>query len=294
MGSILVLWGVLALALAGWGLGKSEAETAVTFADSPKGSFTLQLTLPESAGAPSWAPHRISKLKIDGKDYSTPRDTKRTIKLDRPADPKKKITIEYNFWPVSYVNIIRTKKVSLPRGDTLEVDLTKKQDDDQIIPIYYPTPKSVVAEMCKMGKVGKGDVVYDIGCGDGRIVIAAVKDFGAKKGVGIDIRKEMIDLCKENAKRAGVADKVEFRVADALKIKDFSEANAVLLYLGNELNEALRPTLQKTLKPGSRIVSHRFLMGDWKPEVTRKINAINNDGRAEDYLLHRWTIKKKE
>ncbi len=218
----------------------------------------------------------------------------RTVKIDRPADAKKTIVIEFDFWPNIYTNIIRVKKVQLPKESPLEIDLTKKQSDDRIIPIYHPTPKSVVDEMCKMGKIGKEDVVYDIGCGDGRMVIAAVKEFGAKKGVGIDIRPELVELCKKNAQKAGVADKVEFRVADALKIKDFSEANVVLLYLGDFLNEALRPTLRKTLKPGSRIVSHRFLMGDWKPDTTITLkNVASEEDPVMDYALHLWTIKKE-
>ena len=140
--------------------------------------------------------------------------------------------------------------------------------------------------------VGPDDVVYDIGCGDGRLVIQAVKFFGAKKGVGIDIRDSLILECLKNARREEVSDKVEFRVADALKIKDFSEASVVLLYLGDFLNHKLKPTLQGTLKPGSRVVSHRFLMGDdWPPDESITITATNNYGKQEEYHLHLWTIK---
>src|SRR5262249_6515992 len=102
---------------------------------------------------------------------------------------------------------------------------------------------------------------------------------------------ELVQLCRGHAKRNGVSDKVTFEARDALTIKDFSEASVVLLYLGDHLNEALRPTLQKTLKPGSRIVSHRFLMGDWRPEKTETINAKNNTGAIETFELHLWTIK---
>jgi cyclopropane fatty-acyl-phospholipid synthase-like methyltransferase len=184
--------------------------------------------------------------------------------------------------------------VALVGGKAIAVDLTKKApgDSEDIKPIYVPTPQKVVEEMCKLAKVGKDDVVYDIGCGDGRLVITAVKQFKAKKGVGIDIRAELVKKCKDNAKKAGVDDRTEFRAADALKIKDFSEATVVLLYLGDHLNLALRPTLRKTLKPGARVVSHRFLMGDWKPDRTVELRAKNLSDELDDYKLHLWTIKK--
>jgi len=93
--------------------------------------------------------------------------------------------------------------------------------------------------------------------------------------------------------RHGVDDKVTFIQKDALTIKDFSEASVILLYLTDPLNEALRPTLRKTLKPGSRIVSHRFRMGDWKPDVTKSIHAKEDDGEEDEFDLHLWTINKK-
>jgi ubiquinone/menaquinone biosynthesis C-methylase UbiE len=136
-------------------------------------------------------------------------------------------------------------------------------------------------------------VVYDIGCGDGRMVLHALKKYGAKKGVGIDLLPERIKESKENAKKADVEDRVTFLQKDALTIKDFSEASVVLLYLGNALNEALRPTLQKTLRPGSRIVSHRFLMGNWRPDRTETIRAKDNLGMDRDFKIHLWTIRKR-
>jgi cyclopropane fatty-acyl-phospholipid synthase-like methyltransferase len=143
--------------------------------------------------------------------------------------------------------------------------------------------------MLKLGKVGKDDVVYDLGCGDGRIVVTAVKKFGAKKGVGIDLDPERIKESNANAKEAVVTDKVEFRLGDVMKIKDLENATVVTLYLGDELNEQLRPILQKRLKPGTRIVSHRFLMGDWKPEKTETVMD-----RGSTIRVHLWTIKKAD
>jgi dipeptidyl aminopeptidase/acylaminoacyl peptidase len=253
----------------------------------------LELELPRSADPPSWAPERVSKLEIDGKDYSTPREEKRTVKVE-PKKGSDSVTVTYTFWINTYTRIIRTKVVKVENGKTAKVSLLKPDADqpDKIYVIYVPTPQPVVEAMCKLGNIGKDDVVYDIGCGDGRLVITAVKKFGAKKAVGIDISEERIKECRANAKKAGVEDKVTFLHKDALTIKDFSEASVVLMYLTDPLCEALRPTLQKTLKDGSRIVSHRFRMGEWKPDKTEKIRAKDNDGEEDDFELHLWTIKK--
>jgi predicted O-methyltransferase YrrM len=126
------------------------------------------------------------------------------------------------------------------------------------------------------------------------MVIMAVKEFGAKKGVGVDIDAERIKESKEAAKKAGVDDKVEFRQEDVFKVKDIGTASVVLLYMGEDLNKQLRPILEKELKPGSRIVSHRFKMGDWKPEETRKIHTKDDWDREDDYEVHLWTVGKKE
>lgn len=162
-----------------------------------------------------------------------------------------------------------------------------KADDTIRVP-YVPTPETVVEEMLKLAGVQDGDVVYDLGCGDGRIVIAAVKDFKAKKGVGVDIDPQRVKESKQNAKTAKVEGKVEFREGDVLKITDVSEATVVTLYLFPEVNEKLAPMLKKTLKPGSRIVSHDFLMGDWKPD--KKVTVKDQGGTAHDLYL--WTIPK--
>jgi ribosomal protein L11 methylase PrmA len=143
--------------------------------------------------------------------------------------------------------------------------------------------------MIKLAGIGKDDVVYDLGCGDGRMVIAAVKQGGAKKGIGVDIDPQRVKEAKENVQKEGVADKVEIREGDALKVKDLSDATVVLLYMGNEFDLLLRPILEKQLKPGARIVSHRFTMGDWKPEKTETLTGKDGDR----YLIHLWRIEKK-
>jgi ribosomal protein L11 methylase PrmA len=149
--------------------------------------------------------------------------------------------------------------------------------------IFVPTPPEVVAAMMKVAKVGPGDVIYDLGSGDGRIVIAAVKDFGAARGTGIDIDPQRIKEATENAKKNGVTDKVRFLNQD-LFTTNISDATVVSLYLLPSLNLKLRPKLMAELKPGTRIVSHAFDMGDWAPEQT-----IDVDGRK----VYFWTIPKK-
>lgn len=148
--------------------------------------------------------------------------------------------------------------------------------------IYVPTPEEVVHQMLKMANVKRGDVVYDLGCGDGRTVITAAKEFGAR-GVGIDINPERIKESQENAKTAGVTDRVTFRLEDLFQA-NIKEATVVTLYLLPSLNVKLRPKLWKDLKPGTRIVSHDFDMGDWKPE-----KEVALDG----HTVYFWTVPAK-
>ena len=130
--------------------------------------------------------------------------------------------------------------------------------------IFVPTAQEVVEDMLRLANVRKGDVLYDLGSGDGRIAITAAKLYGVR-AVGIDIDPERIREANENAKKAGVEKLVQFRQADLFK-SDFREATVVTLYLLPDLNVKLRPKLWAELKPGSRVVSHQFDMGDWKPE----------------------------
>jgi tRNA A58 N-methylase Trm61 len=129
---------------------------------------------------------------------------------------------------------------------------------------YVPTPPDVVETMLKLGNVHQGDVLFDLGCGDGRIVIMAAQKFGAT-GTGVDIDPERIKEANDNARQAGVTDRVHF-LQENLFDADFHEATVVTLYLLPEVNIKLRPKLLKELKVGTRIVSHQFDMGDWKPD----------------------------
>ena len=137
--------------------------------------------------------------------------------------------------------------------------------------IFVPTPNDVVDKMLEMARVTAKDVVYDLGCGDGRIVITAAQKFGAR-GVGVDIDPQRIREARQNASRGKVADKVRFIEGDLFET-DISEATVVTLYLLTELNLKLRPKLMKDLQPGTRVVSHAFAMGDWKPERTQSVNG---------------------
>jgi ribosomal protein L11 methylase PrmA len=120
--------------------------------------------------------------------------------------------------------------------------------------------------MLSLAEVTRDDVVYDLGCGDGRIVIAAAREFGAR-GVGVDLDPGLVQAARAQAERAGVADRVAFRVED-LFTADLQSATVVTLFLSPELNERLRPKLEKELRPGSRIVSHRYGIGAWRPDRT--------------------------
>ena len=146
---------------------------------------------------------------------------------------------------------------------------------------YVPTPPEVVDAMLSLASVSQNDIVYDLGSGDGRMVIEAARKYHAR-GVGIDVNPTRIEEANENAKEAGVTDRVRFIEGDLFKA-DIHDATVVTIYLLSTVNLKLRPKLLQDLKPGTRIVSHRFDMGDWEPE--KKSTA---DGRP----LYLWIVPK--
>ena len=157
---------------------------------------------------------------------------------------------------------------------------TRAQEPRQPDVFYVPTPQVIVDAMLQMANVTSADVVYDLGCGDGRIPITAAEKYGAR-GIGIDIDPRRIAEANENAKAAGVTGKVTFLEQD-LFTTDFSDATVVTLYLLPSLNQKLMPTLKK-LRPGTRIVSHAFDMGsEWPPEAKQEV---------EGKTIYFWTIK---
>jgi ribosomal protein L11 methylase PrmA len=137
--------------------------------------------------------------------------------------------------------------------------------------IYVPTPQELVEDMLRLADVKRGDVLYDLGSGDGRIPVTAARKYGIR-AVGIDIDPERIREAHANAKSKGVGKLVTFRQQD-LFTADFREATVVTLYLLPDLNLKLRPQLLRQLRPGTRVVSHQFDMGDWKPDKTLESNG---------------------
>jgi SAM-dependent methyltransferase len=151
--------------------------------------------------------------------------------------------------------------------------------------VYVPTPEAVVEKMLELGKVTKNDVLYDLGSGDGRIVVTAAQKFGTQ-GTGIEIRPDLIKEANSNAQQAGVTDRVKFLEQDLFQT-DLSKATVITLYLLPDLNLKLRPTLLK-LKPGTRIVSHDFNMGDWKPD-----QVVEVKGPSRSHTVYLWTVPEK-
>lgn len=153
---------------------------------------------------------------------------------------------------------------------------------------YVPTHEMVVDEMLKMAQVKGTDVLYDLGSGDGRIPITAAERFGTR-GVGIDINPVRVKEANENAVKAGVTDKVKFIEGDLFK-ENFGEATVVTLYLLPDINLKLRPQLLNQLKPGTRVVSHNYDMGDWEPEQTKTITTPD----GVDHFVYFWRVPERK
>ncbi|MFB2838542.1 class I SAM-dependent methyltransferase [Floridanema evergladense] len=179
------------------------------------------------------------------------------------------------------------------KSDQAKAEVTQQKPDvnPQLIALekdvpFVPTPEVVVAEMLKQAKVTKQDVLYDLGSGDGRIVITAAQKFGAR-GVGIDIDPDLVKKSQENAQKAGVSNRVKFLQQDLFNT-DLSEATVVTLYLLPDINLKLRPKLLSELKPGTRVVSHNYDMGDWKP-----VNVVKVKGPAYEHTVYSWVVPKE-
>lgn len=156
--------------------------------------------------------------------------------------------------------------------------------EGKIVP-YVPTPQAVVDRMLELAEVKKGDVVYDLGSGDGRIVVTAAKKYGVK-AIGFEIDPQRIKESHENIKKAGVENLVEIRQQD-IRTVDLSAATVLTMYLLPEVNLMIRPNIWKQMKPGSRVVSHDFDMGDWKPLKTEHIK----DDSSWDHTLYLWHVE---
>ncbi len=148
---------------------------------------------------------------------------------------------------------------------------------------YVPTHEWIVEEMLKMAEVTEDDVLYDLGSGDGRILITAAKEYGAS-GIGVDLNPDRIQEANENAVNANVTDKVKFIEGDLFEM-DFSEATVLTLYLLPSVNMQLRPKILE-MKPGTRVVSHNYNMGDWKPEKTKTIRTPD----GFEHYIYFWRV----
>lgn len=158
-----------------------------------------------------------------------------------------------------------------------------RAQEGKIVP-YVPTPQEVVDRMLELAEVKKGDVVYDLGSGDGRIVVTAAKKYGVK-AIGFEIDPERIKESTENIKKAGVGHLVEIRQQD-IRTVDLSPASVLTMYLLPEVNLLIRPNISKQMKPGSRVVSHDFDMGDWKPLKQENMKDSSN----WDHTLYLWHV----
>lgn len=167
---------------------------------------------------------------------------------------------------------LRPTVLALAFAAGLVAAAAQAQETPRLDVIYVPTPQQVVDRMLELADVKAGDSMIDFGCGDGRMVVTAAKR-GAR-GFGVDINPERIKEANANAEAAGVTDKVEFKVANLFE-QDLSKADVMAMYLLTDINLRLRPKILDTMKPGSRIVSHAFDMGDWKPEAHETVDGRN-------------------
>jgi predicted O-methyltransferase YrrM len=152
---------------------------------------------------------------------------------------------------------------------------------------YVPTPQNVVNQMLELANVSGNDVLYDLGSGDGRIPITAAQKYNVRRGTGVELNPELIEESRANAESAGVSDRVEFLQQDLFKT-DLSKATVVTLYLLPDVNLELRSKLLRELKPGTRIVSHDFDMGEWKPE-----QVVNVQSDTRQHTLHYWVVPEE-
>lgn len=174
----------------------------------------------------------------------------------------------------------------LARAQNQQVQLVQQDqlESKKIVP-FVPTPQDIVERMLELAEVKPGDVVYDLGSGDGRIVITAAKKYGVK-ATGFEIDPELIARSRESIKREGLQHLAEIRDQD-IRTVDLSPATVLTMYLLPDVNLMLRPNIQKQLRPGSRVVSHDFSMGDWKPDVEQTVQAKNGGS----HKLYVWRIR---
>jgi uncharacterized protein (TIGR03000 family) len=224
-------------------------------------------------------------IEIDGKPIAGS-GTSRAFQT-RPLTPGRtyRFNIVARWAPNTYTKMTRAKVVRARAGDRLQIDLSVDDPSDRVSVMYVPTPEFVVDAMVKLAGITANDVTYEPGVGDARITIAAVRG-GARRAVGIDLDPARVEESRANVNAAGLADRIDIRLGDALEQPDLGSMTVVFLYLGDHFNLLMRPYLWKQLPVGARVVSHRFLMGDWKPD--RSISLEDEFGLS--YEVHLWTI----
>jgi len=174
----------------------------------------------------------------------------------------------------------------LPLLATAQNGSQKTKDGCRLL--YVPSEQVVVDKMLEMAKIKKSDVVFDLGCGDGRIVVTAAKKYGCK-GIGVDYDPKRVEESLETRKKAGVkAEQVEFREGDALKVKDLENATVIMLYMLPEFMEKLEPQVKSRLKPGTRIVAHDYPFPNMEPDEVVEFNT----GGSRPKFLYMWTVKE--
>jgi uncharacterized protein (TIGR03000 family) len=269
--------------------------TAEPKAADGKGAATEKAAKGPMVELTVWLPTKKARHWVNDQEIKEAGTQRKLAAMPVKAGARHYLDLKVSWAPNNYTTITRVRKVEVLPGKPSRVDLRTRDEKldpkDEIVVIYVPTPDDVVDHMARLADVGKGDVVFDLGCGDGRMVCRAVAKHGATRGVGIDIDPARIKDSRLTAKEYKVTDRVTFREGDVLKpIKDLSEATVVMLYMGDELGEQLSPLLRKALKPGARVVSHQFHLGDWKPE--KSVTVQDKDGI--DYELHLWVVGAKE
>jgi uncharacterized protein (TIGR03000 family) len=194
-------------------------------------------------------------------------------------------------WDEGSYRMVRMAEAKVQAGKVTVIDLrpgSKDGSSSQII--YVPTPDKVVAKMLEMAKVTKEDVVFDLGCGDGRIVVAAAAKFGAR-GVGVDLDPQRVKESLANVDKAKVGKLVEIRQGDALRVADLDRATVITLYMLPEFMRKLKPIVLKECKPGTRIVSHDYVFPDWEPKQKVTLQASS---RVVPHTLYMWVVGEKK
>ena len=230
-------------------------------------------------------PAEDAELVVEGKTILGQGATREfdTGPLDSAATHRHSFTVTWK--PNAYTTMTRSKTVAFRAGEPVRVDLSVEDPADRVRVIYHPTPADVAETMVDLAAVTRDDVVYEPGCGDARVTIAAIRR-GARRAICVDIDPDRATESRENVESAGFARQIDVRLGDALDLKDLSEVTVVFLYMGDHFNLLLRPILWRDLKVGSRVVSHRFTMGDWAPDKT--VTVPSADGG--EFELHVWTI----